>query len=602
MRVEFEQSPPAAYDAANDAANDAASEGTQGAEIVVLKFGSSVLRTRDDLPAVASEIYRHAREGRKVVAVVSALAGETDALIAEAAAAGAGALSRHAPRLISLGEERSAALLAITCETIGLDARILGARAISLRAGGPVNDAEPVGVDAEALRSELARRDVVITPGFVALGAAGEPVLLGRGGSDLTAVFLAAALGLSETTLMKDVDGVYDRDPAIAGASALRYRRLDWQGARDVAGRLLQPKAIDFAAAHKIAIRVLRLNGEDGTLISSRAAPPSPAKRSARLRVAVAGLGLIGEGAALRLSRANPDYELCAALVREPFRERPFLPIGQVTNDLTAFLSTRPDVVIDALPDGAAGRALIRAALARGVSIVTANKQAIAGAMAEFDALAEESGASFAFSPSVGGGAPLLEAVLRAGGAARSIEAALNGTVNFILTSLAQGGSFAEAVKAAQLAGFAEPDPSADLSGADARAKLAILSYAAFGREIDLEAIEVEALDAEKAARFAAAGGSWKQLARLERRDDGALAASVRFERRDDDPLFAGALWEANALRLRLEDGRVIECRGKGAGRRPTVESILADLADVRRKLTGRASAETALAKEAVSA
>ncbi len=591
MRAEFDKGLAAA-------ANDE----TKGAAIVVLKFGSSVLRTRDDLPAVASEIYRYAREGRKVLAVVSALAGETDALIAEAAAAGAGALSHHAQRLISLGEERSAALLAITCETIGLEARILGARAISLRAGGPVNDAEPVGVDAQALREELARRDVVIVPGFVALGAAGEPVLLGRGGSDLTAVFLAAALGLPETTLMKDVDGVYDRDPAIAGALALRYRRLDWQGARKVAGRLLQPKAIDYAASHKIAIRVLRLNGDDGTLVSSRASAPSASTRPEKLRVAIGGLGLIGEGAAQRLARANPDYDLCAALVREPFRERPLLPIGQVTNDLTAFFATRPDVVIDALPDGEAGRVLIKAARARGVSVVTANKQAIAGAMADLSALAATTGACFAYSPSVGGGAPLVEAAMRAGGAARSIEAALNGTVNFILTSLAAGGSFDDAVKAAQAAGFAEPDPSADLSGADARAKLAILSYAAFGREIDLDAIEIEALDGARAAQIAAAGGIWKQLARLEMRDGGALAASVRFERRDDDPLFAGALWEANALRLRLEDGRAIECRGKGAGRRPTVESILADLADVRRALAGRARPQTALAKEAVSA
>ena len=590
MRVEYDLSPAAASDTA------------QGAAAVVLKFGSSVLRTSGDLPAVASEIYRHVRDGRKVVAVVSAFAGETDALIAEAAAAGAGVLSRHAPRLISLGEERSAALLAITCETIGLDARILGARAISLRAGGPVNDAEPVGVDADGLRDELARRDVVIVPGFVALGAAGEPVLLGRGGSDLTAVFLAAALGLPETTLMKDVDGVYDRDPATAGASALRYRRLDWQGAREVAGRLLQPKAIDFAASHEIAIRVLRLNGDDGTLVSSRAAAPSPSTRPEKLRVAIAGLGLIGEGAALRLAHANPDHELCAALVREPFKERPLLPIGQVTNDMTAFFATRPDVVIDALPDGRAGRALIRAALARGVSVVTANKQAIAAAMAELSALAAKTGAYFAYSPSVGGGAPLVEAALRASGSARSIEAALNGTVNFILTSLAEGGSFDDAVKAAQAAGFAEPDPSADLSGADARAKLAILSYAAFGREIDLAAIEIEALDAAKAARFAASGGVWKQLARLDMREDGALVASVRFERRDDDPLFAGARWESNAMRLRLEDGRTIECRGKGAGRGPTVESILADLSDIRRVLAGRAPAQAALAKEAVSA
>lgn len=593
MRVDFDDAPAAA---ANDEADDV--------NVVVLKFGSSVLRTREDLPDVVSEIYRYAREGRKVVAVVSALAGETDALIAEARDAGASSLSRHAPRLISLGEERSAALLAITCEAVGLDARILGARALNLRAGGPVDDAHPEAVDAGGLRQELRRRDVVIVPGFVALGEAGESVLLGRGGSDLTAVFLASALGLSETTLMKDVDGVYDRDPAKAGDAALRYRRLDWDGAREVAGKLLQPKAIEFAASHGVAIRVLRLNGDDGTLVSARGETPSRSRKAEKLRVAVAGLGLIGEGVALRLSRENADYDLCAALVREPFKDRSTLQIEQTTNDLEAFLATKPDVVIDALPDGNAGRALIEAALQRGVSVVTANKQAIAGGIEALARLAANSGAAFHYSPAVGGGAPLLETVARAraGGEVRSIEAALNGTVNFILTSLTHGVAFPDAVCAAQKAGFAEPDPSADLSGADARAKLAILGYTAFGREVDPDAIEIEALDAEKAAAFVREGGRWTQLARLEKGIGGAIRASLRFVRKDDDPLFSNAKWEANALRLLLSDGRLVECRGKGAGRRPTVESILGDLGEIRRARSAGDLATGGLTLAAVSA
>lgn len=593
MRVEFDNSPVCA---ANDRSRDDC--------FVVLKFGSSVLRSKSDFPAIVTEIYRHAREGRKVVAVVSALAGETDELIAEAREAGANAISRHAPRLVSIGEERSAALLAISCEAAGLDARILGARALALHAGGPVDDAFPETVNARALRDELKRRDVVIVPGFVALGAAGEPVLLGRGGSDLTAVFLASALGLRETTLIKDVDGVYDRDPAKSKGEALRFRRLDWDGARDVAGKLLQRKAIDFAASHDVGLRVLRLNGEDGTLVSSKSEAPSRSFQPAKLRVAIAGLGLIGEGVALRLSAENPDYEFCAALVREPFRERAHLSVDQVTNDLTAFLATKPDVVIDALPSGPAGNALIAAALERGVSVVTANKQAIAGSLQKFSELALHNGAEFEFSASVGGGATFVETVNRArlAGDVRSIEAVLNGTVNFILTSLAHGEAFGAAIKAAQDAGFAEPDPSADLSGSDARAKLAILSFAAFGEEIALDKIDVEALDAEKATQIAEGGGCWKQLARLQRSPSGELTASVKFERRDDDALFAEALWEANALRIALVDGRRIECRGKGAGRRPTVESILGDLGAIRRAKLDAASLISHVTPDAVSA
>ena len=330
----------------------------------------------------------------------------------------------------------------------------------------------------------------------------------------------------------------------------------------------------------------------------------SPARAVApkRRRVAIAGLGLIGEGVARRLGRDNPDYEFCAALVREPFRERGWLAVDQVTNDLAAFLAAKPDVVIDALPDGNAGRALIGRALEAGVSVVTANKQAIAGSMSELTVRAERSGAIFACSASVGGGAPFIETVgrARAAGEVQSIEAVLNGTVNYVLTALSHGERFEVAINAAQKAGFAEPDPSADLSGVDARAKISILSYAAFGEEIGLDRIEIEALDAANAARFAQEGGRWKQIARLEKSASG-LVASVRFERRDDDRLFADAMWEANALRLRLIDGRVVECRGKGAGRRPTVESLLGDLGAIGRR-EGNARALSALAREAVSA
>ncbi len=217
-------------------------------DCVVLKFGSSVLRNTDDLHVVVGEIYRYARRGVKVVAVVSAFAGVTDRLIGEAENAGAGPGSRHAPRLIALGEEKAAALLAISCENAGLDARIAGARQIDLRAGGPVDDAHPQSADVEALAHEIARHDVVIVPGFVALGDTGEPVLLGRGGTDLTAVFLAKALGLEEVTLVKDVVGVFDRDPASAGSDARLFNELSWKEAEEVAGKLLQPKAIRFAA------------------------------------------------------------------------------------------------------------------------------------------------------------------------------------------------------------------------------------------------------------------------------------------------------------------------------------------------------------------
>ena len=303
-----------------------------------------------------------------------------------------------------------------------------------------------------------------------------------------------------------------------------------------------------------------------------------------RLRVGVAGLGVIGGGAALQLAAPDSPYAFSAALVRDRTKPRPGLsPDVGVHDDPDAFLNAPLDMVIDALPDGAVGYALIKAALARGIGVVSANKQALAGRLAELHGTAKQHCAVLAYAASVGGGAPMVETVrrARAAGGVRSVTAILNGTVNFILTELAAGGAFQDAVKSAQAAGFAEPDPAADLSGEDARAKIAILSYEAFGEEIDLEAITIEALDESKAADFAKAGGVWKQLARIEASGD-RLAARVGFERVDADPFMRDVAGEGNALRVTTDDGETHDCTGKGAGRDPTVDSIFADLKAVR--------------------
>ncbi len=306
-----------------------------------------------------------------------------------------------------------------------------------------------------------------------------------------------------------------------------------------------------------------------------------------RLRVSVAGLGIIGEGAALRLAEPDEPYVLCAALVSDSAKLRDDrLAKLRTYSDPEVFLVEHPDVVIDALPSGEAGRRLIDAALSRGISVVTANKQAIAGALAQFHDMALRNKAIFAYSPSVGGGAPMVETARRASaqGEARTISAILNGTVNYILSTMKQGAAFDEAVKAAQQAGFAEPDPTADLSGEDARAKISILTYEAFGRELPQESIRVEALTPERAAEFMKIGGVWKQMSVIKRSPDGGVTARVRFERVDDDALFSAVEGEGNALRIINRSGEEFICHGKGAGRIPTVASIFAELEKIAKR------------------
>ncbi len=326
--------------------------------------------------------------------------------------------------------------------------------------------------------------------------------------------------------------------------------------------------------------------------ISDREIVKKPGASGARrLRVGVAGLGIVGGGAALELIGAAARYDLCAVLVRD--REKPRAPeldgVRKYT-DAGVFLSEGLDVIIDALPCGDAGRVLIERALRQGVSVVSANKQAVFGSLARFHGLASDNKAAFAYSASVGGGAPMVETVRQAHsvGEINSLAAIVNGAVNYILTLAGSGISFDEAVRRAQAAGFAEPDPEADLSGGDARAKASILAFEAFGEEVAADAIVIEALDADRAEHIVRDGRAWRQLTRIENLGDG-VAASIAYECVDGDGFFRAVRDEGNGLRVVNAVGEEFTCAGKGAGRGPTVRSLFADLEAIRAAPAGGA-------------
>lgn len=547
------------------------------APIVVLKFGSSVLVDRNSLPEVVSEIYRIVRTGRRVIAVTSAFNGVTDALLAEAALTGCTHDNVNAPAYIATGEEQSAALVALACDRSGLCAIALKAPELGIVAYGPALDATPLALNDAALRAALATYDVVVAPGFVATDENGRTVLLGRGGSDLTAVYLAHKLGAERVRLVKDVDGVYDRDPA-QNERALRYDAIDWARARDVAGKLLQPRALSFAEQHGLRVEVGAIGHDDVTVVANTFTPATRRPVQRRLRVALAGYGVVGAGVAARLAHRPDDYEIVGVLVRDVARERDgFVPASLFTDDPGALLASTPDVIVDALSSGSAGLALSEAALREGVSVVSANKQAI---IAGYDALrAAQSGeATLLYSAAVGGGAPLLEAVAAARDAEIvRIEGVLNGTIGFLLNALADGASFDDALADARRAGLAEEDPSADLSGADAIAKLRLVSIAAFGQAPRLTEIETQALDPARAKQ--AQAKRLQQVVRIERTASG-IRGAVRFEAADGGP-FPHLRGDRNAIRIIAADGRVWTAQGRGAGRHPTTESVFADLCDL---------------------
>ncbi|MDP3378737.1 MAG: hypothetical protein Q8S53_10265 [Brevundimonas sp.] len=291
------------------------------------------------------------------------------------------------------------------------------------------------------------------------------------------------------------------------------------------------------------------------------------------LRVALAGCGVVGGGVLPRLLD-RPDIALVGVLVQDPAKTRSPEPSPElVVTDPAALLAREPDVVVDTLSDASVSLALIRAALSRGIHVVSASKQAVAADVEGLSALATATGATLRYSAAVGGGVPMLETVrlARALGPVRRIEAVLNGTVNFLLNRLAAGHPFEAALAEAQAAGFAEADPSADLTGRDAAAKLYLLSRAAFGATGRLPD-RIEALRPD----FKPGPAPVRQLAVADCAGGQITLAPVAA-----DPLFAELADAGNAIRITLADGRVLSRSGLGAGRAPTAESVWADLTDL---------------------
>lgn len=229
--------------------------------LVVLKFGSSVLDGAEGFRGAAREVARELAAGRRVVAVVSAAPGATDALLQAVVALDGSGHVHDVARLLATAEATSVAMLQLALRSEGVRASVAPEPATWLRTVGPPLDADPVEVDRSGLLAGLEARPVLALPGFVGCDDKWRPTLLGRGGSDLTALFLAWALGADECRLVKDVDGVYPADPNGTGGPRWPYRFVSWDRLSDVAGVLVQPKAVRLARDRGIRFRVAALGG-----------------------------------------------------------------------------------------------------------------------------------------------------------------------------------------------------------------------------------------------------------------------------------------------------------------------------------------------------
>lgn len=550
--------------------------------LFVLKFGSSILRTSDDLPRVAGEIYRQRRAGRLVVAVVSALAGETDHLLQQAAIVTGLASCRGVPDLVSLGEERTAALLRLACDRIGLRAEICRAEELGLRTEGDGLNALPVRLEAAHLLAKLRASGVVIVPGFVGTDASGERTLLGRGGSDFSAIFIGGELGADCVRLYKDVDGVFDRDPAQFD-DARRFPEISWQEALRIARPLIQPQALQYAALRELLLEVEALGSADPSCVGPTSRPAEPVRRPRPLRLSIAGYGVVGQALVERL-RGESSFEIQTILVRDLFRARAVTPPVPLTASQSEFLAHPTDIIIDALSCEATGSLLCNAVLPKGVDIVSASKRMISADHGRLASAAQQGGSQLLYSAAVGGSAAVLETIdqARSKGEVKEVVGVLNGTVNFILQRLSHGASFADALEEAQARGFAEANPDSDLSGADAAAKLRLIAHRATGVAPSCLTVDAERLDEPTAERIRTSGERWVQVARVAQGVD-SLHASVTLRPLREVSELPAILDEWNCAAVTLHDGRIFRCVGRGAGGAATAESIVADLFEILR-------------------
>jgi homoserine dehydrogenase len=236
--------------------------------ITVVKFGSSVLRGEEDLPVVVGEISRWLGSEQYVLAVVSAFGNTTEELFKRARSYGVTTNEEAVARLVATGEEAAAALLGLALARAGIPARVLDPGQIRLIADGAPLDATLRALSPERIWSAFTESDVVVIPGFIARTSRGSTVLLGRGGSDLTAVFLARELCARRCRLVKDVDGLYSSDPNLpGGVRPERYERLGWEEALGLSGGVVQTKALEFARENRLRFEVGAVGRAESTVV-----------------------------------------------------------------------------------------------------------------------------------------------------------------------------------------------------------------------------------------------------------------------------------------------------------------------------------------------
>ena len=238
--------------------------------LIVQKYGGTSVGSVERIEAVADRILKCHQDGHQLIVVVSAMSGETNRLIGLARALTSQPSPRELDVLVSTGELVSMALLTMALHSRGIGALSLKGSQVAITTDSVHSKARIQSIDDRRLRAELDQGKVVVVAGFQGVDQNGETTTLGRGGSDTSAVALAAAVNAQECQIYTDVDGVYTTDPRVVDG-AQRLDRITFEEMLEMASmgsKVLQLRSVEFAGKYQVPLRVLSSFKEGpGTLI-----------------------------------------------------------------------------------------------------------------------------------------------------------------------------------------------------------------------------------------------------------------------------------------------------------------------------------------------
>ncbi|MDA9825807.1 aspartate kinase [Porticoccaceae bacterium] len=239
--------------------------------LIVQKYGGTSVGTVERIQAVAEKVARGHRLGDKLVVAVSAMSGETNRLIGLAREIDAQPSMREMDVLVSTGEQVTIALLCMALNKLGIEARSYTGGQVRILTDNAHGKARIKEIDGHRIEGDLDAGRVVVVAGFQGSDEDGNITTLGRGGSDTTAVALAAALNADECQIYTDVDGVYTTDPRVV-SRAQRLDKITFDEMLEMASqgsKILQIRSVEFAGKYNVPLRVMSSFEEGpGTLIS----------------------------------------------------------------------------------------------------------------------------------------------------------------------------------------------------------------------------------------------------------------------------------------------------------------------------------------------